>query len=963
MDSTDSFGAQSQLTDRSRAPPRVRTSSRASNSSSSTSQTASTHSHRYHHSKCDRPRSQLSREVSDSSAQPVTPMSALLQERLERERRVESERSPSRGVNELSQSSADGRPLRSPSPSDPRPMSSGGSDSTRKKNGLGVKEMEHTLSNLHKQNFDLKLELFHRRERQTALEERLEKVEVEKADTEAMNERLLLELEKRDRAVEEAVGMIVMLEARVEQLLREREMVRQVEEQGLPFIDPAPVSKPLQPPASDESKGLNRMPSFISEKVENTENLRNVYLGARGSALSIPTTAEASPDTTRSGLRMESPALSILSESSFVSIYGRNRTSQGPSPADSSPSPPDSVASQRMLAFESPTRVRSATPKSRPTTARAVSNTYTQFHNITDVLGMPGSPLGRLEKLDPQTSRPQTTAHERSPYSRPPITQTQPRTKKEKREALERVLTQGKYGRDHGLPPTPDTISTTTLRLYKDSNDTLSQAQGLSNERSYLALSETTISHHSAPNEIVTGLVPPVQTIHTQAASTTAFDSRKPFSSGDTNFDPQCSASQIQRPRTTGPTSFGHHRTERDGEDLGDEQAAEEDSGSSSVDTWLRESLEPGRRDALGPMSSISQANPSCKQGRASPDLFSFPSSSKGWATNAMFGSLGGAGYMGTGGKGYSPAPPAGTLDKAGGPLSVPMFGSGLLTPSLATSANHAPPPPNRRSSLLAKTTTEATMPTASTKSSPLSKLKKSVTRGTRARSNSTDVQPPSRHLTDMGVKQDRAMTVPPKQVHLPPPPPQDTQTRQELQHPPLSKPRHYPPTASYGTAVRPRSRGLNIFRRSTGSADQPPVAPSSAPATETTFKAAPEKHGPGIIGMPSWGRRNSLVEDDRDASATPPPIQRNRNLERRIEFDDDVGGVELEPAMSNGAPLGGVPISEPKHAPSRSIDNSGGVSLGGGAPVNNGASGSGGGKRKWLGLGRRNSLKNRGAA
>ena len=911
----------------------------------------------------------MSREVPDSPPQTVAPMSALLQERLERERRVESERSSIRGVNELSDSSADSRTLRSPSPSDHRPISSGGSDTTRKKNGLGVKEMEQTLSNLHKQNFDLKLELFHRREKQNALEERLEKAEVEKADTEAMNERLLVELEKRDKAVEEAVGMIVMLEARVEQLLREREMVRQIEEQGLPYTDSTPHSKPLQPPASDESKGLNRMPSFVSEKVENTENLRNVYLGTRsGSALSVPTTAEASPDTTRSGLRAESPALSMLSESSFVSIYGRNTTSQGPSPADSSPSPPDSAAQARMPGFSSPLRVTSATPNTRPTTARSASSNYAQFHNITDVLGMPGSPLGRLEKLDPQTSRPQTSAHERSPYSRPPITQTQPMTKEEKREALERVLTQGKYGRDHGLPPTPDTISTTTLRHYKDSNDTLSQAHGLSNERSYLALSDTTVSHHSTPNEIVTGLVPPVQTIHTQAASTTAFDSRKPFSSGDTNYDPQCSASQVQRPRATGPTSLDHPRAERDGEDSGDEQAAEENSRPSSADTWLRESLEPGRPDGLGPMSSVSQANPRRKQGRASPDLFSFPSSSKGWATNAMFGNLGGTGYMRAGGKASAAGPPAGTLDKSGGPSSLPAIGSSILTPSLATSANPAPPPPNRRSSLQAKTTNEASMPTAPTKSSPLSKLKKGVARGTRARSNSTDLQPPLRHSTDMAAKQDRAMTVPPKQVHLPPPPPpppsrQDTQTRQEPQHPPLTRPRHYPPTASHGAAVRPRSRGLNIFRRSTGSADQGPVAPSSAPAPETISKVAAERHGPGIIGMPSWGRRNSFVEDDRDASATPPPIQRNRNLERRVEFDDDVGGVELEPAMSNDARLGGVPISERKHAPSRSIDSSGGVSLGNGVPVNNGASGSGGGKRKWLGLGRRSSSRNRGAA
>ncbi|KAK4228079.1 hypothetical protein QBC38DRAFT_168441 [Podospora fimiseda] len=970
MDSTDSFGAQTQLNDRSKVPPRARAASRASNSSSSTSQTTSTHSHRYHHSKSERPKSQLSREVSESSTQPLTPMSALLLERLERERRVDYDRTSSRGAgNDLLRSSVDSRALRSPSPSDGRPISSNGSDSSRKR-GLGVKEIEQTLSSLHKQNFDLKLELFHRRERQTTLEERLEKLELEKFDMEAINERLLLELEKRDKAVGEAVSMIVMLEARVEQLLREREMVRQVGEQGLAYVNSTSTPKLVQSPASDESKSLNRMPSFLSEKVENTDNLRDVYLGVRDSVLSLPTTAaEVSPDTSRGGWRMGSPALSILSESSFVSVYGRNATSDDASPAGGTPSLPCNAAKQRMLALESPTKVRGATPKSRPSTSRAVSSSYAHFHNITDVLDMSGSPLGRLEKMDVKdVARAHTTAHDRSPFARPPSSHMQPKTKKEKREELERVLTEGKFGRDHGLPPTPDTISTTTLRLCQDSNDTLSKDQALANERSYLALSDTTVSQHSALNELATGLQPPRgPTTNAQAASTTAFDSRQPFSSGDTNVELHVSVSQIERPRTAAPSSREQHRFDWDSDDSDDDGGGPADvSRSSSVDTWLHESRKSANADGLGPMSSVSQANPSFKKGRASPDLFSFPSSTKGWATNAMFGTLGGARYAGATGRDYSAAPTAKALDAMESSLPLPMFSSGLLTPTLGMVVNPAPPPPDRRSSLQAKTTAEGRpLPAVPVKPSPFSKLK----RGNRVRSNSTDVQPPLQRLTEMGMKQDRSMTVPPKQVYLPPPPPsQGTQNNQALQEVPPSKQRHYPPTASQGTAVRPRSRGLNnFFRRSTGSADPPPPAPSSAPPTTTTFKATAERQGPGIVGMPSWGRRNSLVDDERDASATPPPIQRNRNPERRVEFDDDVGGAQLVQVVSNGAPAGGVPLSESKHLPSVSIDNSGGVSLADGGPVQHGsaatptASTGGGGKRKWLGLGRRNSLRKTG--
>jgi chromosome segregation ATPase len=86
-----------------------------------------------------------------------------------------------------------------------------------------------TVSTLHKQNFDLKLELYHRRERQTSLEDRVEALESEKGEVENLNDRLMEELEKRDKAVTEAVAMIIRLEAQVEELMAEREIVRRVD--------------------------------------------------------------------------------------------------------------------------------------------------------------------------------------------------------------------------------------------------------------------------------------------------------------------------------------------------------------------------------------------------------------------------------------------------------------------------------------------------------------------------------------------------------------------------------------------------------------------------------------------------------------------------------------------------------------------------------------------------------------
>ncbi|KAL2261495.1 hypothetical protein VTK26DRAFT_4049 [Humicola hyalothermophila] len=615
---------------------------------------------------------------SDPSSHPA---SSILQERLQRTRQAGSN---------------DKLPGLAPSAREHRLPTSTGSPGLpkRPKNGLPIRDTEQTLSMLHKQNFDLKLELFHRRQRQTALEERLDALEREKKERDEVNDQLVQELEKRDKAIEEAVAMIVALEERVEQLLRERPMAHQVDsaEPSCPRVNPTAEPTPSTPVKQQETKNLDRVPSFISDRSE----------------------APSTPDTTTTGhLQLGSPALSILSDSSFGSIYDGGRT------------------------------------------------------------------------VDLQ------------------------------------------------LPP-----SDSPLLL-------------------------------------------PTKAVKT-AGSRRKAKARKTVSSE-------------KRPARSNPTvTVSHHRRE---------------STASSVCPWLQESLKPESTDTLNPMSSVSQqGNATAKNGRASPDLFSFPSSSTGWQPGDMFGSLGGTGYLGAGGMNPSTTPITDMLDAIG--ASVPG-------PSTA-----APPAPNRRPSLLAK-------------SSPASKPS-SGGGNTRTRSNSiAGVSAPPRHLTQLGVKQDRAMTVPPKQVHVAPPP---------AAAPP--KQRHYPPTTS-----RPRSRGLNsIFRRSIGSssdASRPPQLvpgpPASAPPTEAAFKPPPSPHP--VMGIPSWVRRASFSgssgEELARASATPPPILRKK-IESpgggvAISGDED-GGVVLEGSSSWNGSDEGVPV---------------GVVPGGSA---------GGGKRKWLGWGRVSSLRNRGA-
>lgn len=778
-------------------------------------------------------------------------MSSLLHERLQRERRAAS--------TDLLNMAMRPRDVRSPSPADSqRPGSSGGVPVPGRRKGWTIKEMEHTLSTLHKQNFDLKLELFHRREKQTAMEERLamfderlEMLEKEKIESAKKNDQLASELEKRDKAVEEAVAIIVALESRLESLLRERETARKIEPDSSPLTR---VGSPAQAPSTnvtrpepfntDEPKSLNRMPSFVSDRSDNTQNLRSVYLGAREPSLVSLSRTEDTPNTTRIHYQLASPVPSVLSESSFVSVYGRNRTIGDPA-ADDSPLSAKAACHDRELVVSEGTPTKAP----RPTSSRAARGETGQFHNIGDVLDVGRSPLQRLEKLkmapaalpySPRASTsPPTSSNntDQSPFARPA------KARKERQETLHKVLTQGPFNNEQqpkGLPPTPDTLSTTTLHA--------------------------------------------------------------------------------QQPTSTEEMADGRH------------------SPASSIDPWMCESFRPANVDRLDPdpMSSASQAGSSARPGRISPDLFSFPSSTSGWVADAMFGSLGGAGFMGAGGK-TSPvvpmAPMANMPDATGRSIPSGRSSSERLAANreLATAA---PAPPNRRSSLLARTGLLETDMMQAFDSTPepasltASSFKRSPARGDKVRRNSnTDPRLASRHLADvMGPKQDRAMTVPPKQVHHPPP----TQQSPQSQAP---KQRHYPPTASQ--ASRPRSRGLNgFFRRSIGSSHGTPfAAPPGAPPVQPPTPKSPSVP---LVGVPSWVRRSSLATDDERSSATPPPILRKKpapvpaQTSGRVDYDEDGGA-----ALSTGT--------------AECAENDG-------APVGNG----GGGKRKWLSLGRAN-LRTRG--
>jgi hypothetical protein len=258
------------------------------------------------------------------------------------------------------------------------------------------------------------------------------------------------------------VGIIVNLEDKVEKLMQDRENVRTFDEQyGLGYFDAnhheGPSSSPPQfEPTLKPIKSVPRMPSFLSENTEGTEALRSLYLphNQSYSDATLPQLAEEGSDSLD---RMDSPRLSILSESSFLSVYGGKQLE-----LDDAPEEGQSLRKHR--ASSSVEKWVDERPVPTITPSRVPGLRKNQFISINDVLE---SPLQRLEKL-----RHTLEKSNRGLQSERALTIQEKRQSKE----LHRVFTdQGSYEHHHGLPPTPDTISTNTLRRFQNSNDTLAQ--------------------------------------------------------------------------------------------------------------------------------------------------------------------------------------------------------------------------------------------------------------------------------------------------------------------------------------------------------------------------------------------------------------------------------------------------------------------------------------------------------
>ncbi|KAL4752969.1 hypothetical protein BDW72DRAFT_170067 [Aspergillus terricola var. indicus] len=305
-----------------------------------------------------------------NSSSIVNPSSALLQDLLKEQRASRGARTG--GLEELEES-----PQRTPEwcqsqsltnsqdepGSEKQPnarLSSNGS--ARRLPEMGVRETDQYISKISKQNFDLKLEIFHRVQQLSVLEKKLERMQELEDELERMrgledevqelraaeednqrlresNEQLRQEIDKRDQAVTEAVELICQLEARVEELEKENPQSSTAHH---PYVEsgvatPRNASTPDIPErtssrrgtrhserrrVSSGSRSLQRAPSFLFEDSKSTAALRSLYVETDNTPISVPTpiTKSESMNSMAETAELESPRLSALSECSELNI-------------------------------------------------------------------------------------------------------------------------------------------------------------------------------------------------------------------------------------------------------------------------------------------------------------------------------------------------------------------------------------------------------------------------------------------------------------------------------------------------------------------------------------------------------------------------------------------------------------------------------------------------------------------
>ena len=334
--------------------------------------------------------------------------------------------------------------------------------------------------------------------------ERLSVLETDNAEQQSINEDLLKELEKRDQAIKEAVELICELEEKVEAVEWSKTCQGSCSPEsdqnspalnGSHGISSSPpfgvngrVSSPPAPTIEDEQdqitnlrtlnpirtcsldtaskiesgKSAYRAPSFIREKKRSTRALRGLFLNnesfikSNPSLLSLRSASVYGQDEEDTEYVPKSPTLSVLSESSFMSVYGKqrntDRTPEGHQGIERTEVPLTGRSRPDPIPTESVPRSRSRTDDgNRPSTPSRRSKS----RGNND----PYSSIGEVLHKKPSRRQMQHQRNLEQDYSEFSLYEPGYTLPKE-------PLLAGPIFGGNILPPTPDTMST----HHKDAN-------------------------------------------------------------------------------------------------------------------------------------------------------------------------------------------------------------------------------------------------------------------------------------------------------------------------------------------------------------------------------------------------------------------------------------------------------------------------------------------------------------
>lgn len=346
----------------------------------------------------------------------------------------------------------------------------------------------------------------------------MEALETDNEEQQSINEGLLLELEKRDVAIQQAVNMICELEAKIEDMemiaamdIRPSLTIQELEPRKQETQDAASpsttsdvsrtskdvsINPQSQPPpeispsrvdtlSPNTAEVPRRVPSFLRDTRKSTNVLRSLYstdeihTNENLSSISLPRAGSLfsgeDDDDYLDRQTMNSPRLSILSESGFSSVYG-NRKDQLLSPPLEDNGREDCIDEDNGII---PERSSARTPsrpvqrdnqrearlhkwlgeRDRPTTPTRTSPkaaAQDHFSSISEVLNHDPNPTPGQQRAE--NSLPDQDGREnRSPEKF---------RRKQARSSEKRSMSPSFGGPIFGesiLPPTPDTMSTMTL--------------------------------------------------------------------------------------------------------------------------------------------------------------------------------------------------------------------------------------------------------------------------------------------------------------------------------------------------------------------------------------------------------------------------------------------------------------------------------------------------------------------